>query len=1059
MPTATRTFRVFVSSTFEDLKEERDALQREVFPKLRTLCERHGARFHAIDLRWGVRDEAALDQKTMEICLREIERCQRTGIKPNFIVLLGQRYGWRPLPSRVEAGEFEAVLERIEDGEDRALAENWYRRDDNAVPPECLLKARVGESAQSERWQLLEAHLHRILRDAAQAAGLSDEARVKFEASATHQEIMKGLGATAEDRRHVFAFCRNASDRDCDPDLVDLKRALHARLPTSNIVDFAPGDFAKLCQDFERTLRAVIESEAAGFESRPALALETEAHDAFARSRALVFGRDEVLEAIASYVRADDNRPLVLHGASGTGKSAVMGQASERARAALASAFVVRRFIGASPESSSGLTLLRSLSEQIGAEYVALVSELPTDFNGVARAFRDRLGLAKPERPLVIFIDALDQLGEDDPARSLDWLAGILPAHCRLVLSTTDLVPALKECTSLKLDALPEPDAAQALDHWLKGAARQLQPGQRQRLLTAFTRCGLPLYLKLAFEEACGWASHLALEECLLGDGVGGVVDTLLNRLSLDANHGPLLVGRTLAYLAAARYGLTEDEMLDVLSADEQVWRDFERRAHHAPPERRLPVIVLSRLLLDLESYLTERSTPGGTVTTFYHRQLAEQSAARFLAGEDGRLQHRSLALYFGGRPQGPRQLDELPWQWQESAEWQNLADLLADSNVFDALWKKSEFEVKAYWTRIQSESPLRLEQVYAATINAPTQDVNHARRIGVLLADTGNPEGALRVTGALVEHFRKQNDHVKLADALGNMALVLKDRGDLDRATALNEEAQILYRELGNMGGLSRTLGRQAVILKDRGDLDGAMALYKEEERLDRELGDNKGLSRTLGNQAVILQYRGDLDGAMALHKEEEHLDRELGDKEGVSRTLGNQAVILQYRGDLDGALVLLQEAERLCRELGNKQTLQVLLGNQGLILRARGDINGAIARLEESERLCRELGNKHGLQRVLGNRALILRAIEDLDGALAVLKEQEHLCRELGNPEGTAACMANQAWVLSSKPGHTREARRLADKALAMAAQYGYQQLIPQFQNVRDSIPLGEE
>ena len=58
MPIATRTFRVFVSSTFEDLKEERNALQREVLPKLRTLCEQHGARFQAIDLRGGVRDEA-----------------------------------------------------------------------------------------------------------------------------------------------------------------------------------------------------------------------------------------------------------------------------------------------------------------------------------------------------------------------------------------------------------------------------------------------------------------------------------------------------------------------------------------------------------------------------------------------------------------------------------------------------------------------------------------------------------------------------------------------------------------------------------------------------------------------------------------------------------------------------------------------------------------------------------------------------------------------------------------------------------------------------------------
>jgi hypothetical protein len=156
MPIATRTFRVFVSSTFEDLKEERDALQREVFPKLRKLCEQHGARFQAIDLRWGVRDEAALDQKTMEICLREIRRCQRTGVKPNFIVLLGQRYGWRPLPARIEAGKFETVRSYIANSEAQALVKNWYERDDNAVPAEFVLKPRTGEWVNAERWQELE---------------------------------------------------------------------------------------------------------------------------------------------------------------------------------------------------------------------------------------------------------------------------------------------------------------------------------------------------------------------------------------------------------------------------------------------------------------------------------------------------------------------------------------------------------------------------------------------------------------------------------------------------------------------------------------------------------------------------------------------------------------------------------------------------------------------------------------------------------------------------------------------------------------------------------------
>ena len=45
----------------------------------------------------------------MEICLREIRRCQATGVKPNFIVLLGDRYGWQPLPARIAATEWNGL--------------------------------------------------------------------------------------------------------------------------------------------------------------------------------------------------------------------------------------------------------------------------------------------------------------------------------------------------------------------------------------------------------------------------------------------------------------------------------------------------------------------------------------------------------------------------------------------------------------------------------------------------------------------------------------------------------------------------------------------------------------------------------------------------------------------------------------------------------------------------------------------------------------------------------------------------------------------------------------
>lgn len=72
MAQAGKTFRVFVSSTFSDLKTERNALQENVFPKLRELCMQRGCRFQAIDLRWGVSDEASVDQQTMTISVEEL---------------------------------------------------------------------------------------------------------------------------------------------------------------------------------------------------------------------------------------------------------------------------------------------------------------------------------------------------------------------------------------------------------------------------------------------------------------------------------------------------------------------------------------------------------------------------------------------------------------------------------------------------------------------------------------------------------------------------------------------------------------------------------------------------------------------------------------------------------------------------------------------------------------------------------------------------------------------------------------------------------------------------
>ena len=109
-----KTFRLFISSTFSDFREERQVLQEKVFPEInRYLQQNHpDYTFQPIDLRWGVSEEAQYDQKTLELCLNEVRSCKHY-LHPNFLIMSGNRYGWIPLPYAIENNEFHRLYDYL----------------------------------------------------------------------------------------------------------------------------------------------------------------------------------------------------------------------------------------------------------------------------------------------------------------------------------------------------------------------------------------------------------------------------------------------------------------------------------------------------------------------------------------------------------------------------------------------------------------------------------------------------------------------------------------------------------------------------------------------------------------------------------------------------------------------------------------------------------------------------------------------------------------------------------------------------------------------------------
>ena len=106
--------RIFISSTFRDLQEEREHLVKKIFPEIRALCRERGITFTEIDLRWGLTEEEVKLGQVIRACLEEVDKC-----RPYFIGITGSRYGY--LPSYLDIQKDPALLEQYPWIEDAAL--------------------------------------------------------------------------------------------------------------------------------------------------------------------------------------------------------------------------------------------------------------------------------------------------------------------------------------------------------------------------------------------------------------------------------------------------------------------------------------------------------------------------------------------------------------------------------------------------------------------------------------------------------------------------------------------------------------------------------------------------------------------------------------------------------------------------------------------------------------------------------------------------------------------------------------------------------------------------
>jgi len=786
-PTKIKTARVFVSSTFSDMHAERDYLNRFVFPELRSRCIRHGIEFVGIDLRWGVTEKEIEQRGALSVCLDEIRRCNF------FVSLIGDRYGWIPVPEEIPQKSFDAVREvRDLAVEDVSLLCEWYRLDETSDPPVYRLRHghEVPDDVSERLIRLLEAAHLPHAGDSIIAQEINEgafepsrpDARAFFylrksglhlcpdfpealvpsfvEQDSDHQEklacLKERITNHASERIEVLEYEGTYAGMRIDPTILPSELGEQEREALKDSI-IRLEDWHVLSEDVQAAIKAhgtvalngmeelgqqiiedlwkAIEDELKdSSEPSDTLVKERLYHEQFLIERTRLFlGRSDLLKSMLDYAAdTEDRKPLVITGNPGCGKSSLVAECARLCRKQNPHALVLPHFIGAAPGSTDLYTTIRSLCEALRHE-CSLDSEISPDPE-------------KLHHQMPVF---LEKAGANHPVILLGWLPFHLPPGVRVIVSTLsgDCLDRLQERVStnhiLQVPALPEPDRESLIQMFLANRGKKLTEDQLASLLDTSTRpdAGLPLYLLVALEELCLFGEYESLDLRIdtLPAMLPDLFDQVLMRLEQDYTRDR--AESILRLFAVSRSGLLESEILDLLGGG----------------EGKLSRIHWTQFYRSLEPYLrpVDEATGMGLID-FFHDQLRFAVYHRYLgmaspdagSSEVYCKSHSQIADYFRGvvsdegdpvvwHSDQPRGLAELPYHLVEAERKDELRGMLFDFGWLQAkLDGVDVYSLIADYDYLSDDSDLRLVQG-AIRLSAHVLARDKAQLAGQLLGRT----------------------------------------------------------------------------------------------------------------------------------------------------------------------------------------------------------------------------------------------------------------------------------------------------------------------------------
>ncbi|KAJ3297841.1 hypothetical protein HDU79_001958 [Rhizoclosmatium sp. JEL0117] len=389
----------------------------------------------------------------------------------------------------------------------------------------------------------------------------------------------------------------------------------------------------------------------------------------------------------------------------------------------------IARIVGITPDSSTSYGLMKSITHQICLAYNVSTN---IDDEISLEMFREALKFATAEKPLVIALAKVDSLVSGPMNSRISWLIDVVPPFVRIIVSAHDEEvitfvtkrirarapsvvyaackngppPSQAELDTahdpyiLKVGEIIAPVLKACLKKMNDAAKRKIRGEQAEALRKAFADCTpvngiVPIrMMKLLHSMSKEWRSFTSVDGLLFPKTIREALEMQL--LKLEAVHGKKLVSTVLGLIAMSRDGLTQNEILDLVSLDSEL-RDLSHK--------------LLPLIYDTKKYFMRRTVWGGEVFSLsMDKELLSVINNRYLSDEDKKqVLADYLTEYFsvglstpsGALLQMPLRMpviENLGFQWNErkirelpnaliqSGRWHKIEELFSDFEFFAGL-------------------------------------------------------------------------------------------------------------------------------------------------------------------------------------------------------------------------------------------------------------------------------------------------------------------------------------------------------------------------------------